>query len=93
MTPVNYPALLRSGLLAPRLVRTALPVSASEFILTVGTGIPDSAGDFPLRAVRSEPPLPVPRIDSARFLMRFNTVRSMGNRPIDYDKQDNSCID
>ncbi|ERG92977.1 MAG: hypothetical protein J07HQW1_03030 [Haloquadratum walsbyi J07HQW1] len=59
MDPVNYPALLRSGLLAARLVRTALPVSASEFIPTVGTGIPDSADDFPSQAVRSEPLIPV----------------------------------
>ena len=58
VSEVNYSALLRSGLLAPRLLRT-LPVSASECIHNAGTGIPDSAGDFPSQAVRSEPLLPV----------------------------------
>jgi len=58
VSEVNYPALLRSGLLPPRLLRT-LPVSASECIPSVGTGIPDFAGDFSSRAVRSEPLLSV----------------------------------
>jgi hypothetical protein len=74
---VNYPALPRSGLPAPRLLRTGLPVSVSECIPDVGTGIPDSAGDFPSRVVRSVPLLPDGHSatrDGARFLSRLNTV-------------------
>ena len=74
---VNYPALPRSGLLAPRLVRTGFLVSASELVPDVDTAVPDSAGDFPSQAVRSVPLLPdghSATIDSARFLLRLNTV-------------------
>jgi predicted component of type VI protein secretion system len=108
---VNYPALPRSGLLAPRLLRTGssenrrfsgsressilerLPVSASKLAPDVGTAltnrsairshtrtrnvlgtVPDSAGDFPSRVVRSVPLLPnghSATTDSARFLSSF----------------------
>ena len=49
----------------------------SEFLPEVGTGIPDSAGDFPSRVVRSVPLLPIGHsaiYDGARFLSRLNTV-------------------
>ena len=75
---VNYPDRPRSGLPAPRLVRTGIPVSVSEFIPDVGTEIPDSAGDFPLSAVRSVPLLPVGHsttTDGARFLSSFERLR------------------
>jgi hypothetical protein len=52
---VNYPALPRSGLPAPRLLRTGLPVSVSELVPDVDTAVPDSAGDFPSQVVRSVP--------------------------------------
>jgi len=55
---VNYPALPRSGLPAPRLVRTGLPASMSELVPDVDTAVPDSAGDFPSQAVRSVTLLP-----------------------------------
>ena len=79
---VNYPDLPRSGLPAPRLLRTGLPVSVSEFIPDVGIGIPDSAGDFPSQAVRSVPLLPdghSATTDSARFLSRLSTIGSEGS--------------
>ena len=71
---VNYPPLPRSGLLAPCLLRVGLPVSASELASGVDTAVPDSAGDFPSRAVRSVPLLPVGHsatTDGARFLSSF----------------------
>ena len=74
---VNYPALPRSGLPAPRLVRTGLPVSVSELVPDVDTAVPDSAGDFPSQVVRSVPLLPDGHsvtTDGARFLSRLNTV-------------------
>ena len=74
---MNYPALPRSGLPAPRLVRTGLPVSVSELVPDVDTAVPDSAGDFPSQAVRSVPLLPdghSATADGARFLSRLNTV-------------------
>jgi len=77
---VNYPALPRSGLPAPRLLRTGLPVSASELVGTDPTAVPDSAGDFPSRVVRSVPLLPdghSATIDGARFLSRLNTVEDV----------------
>ena len=77
---VNYPALPRSGLPAPRLLRTGLPVSVSEFIPDVGTGIPDSAGDFPSRVVRSVPLLSNGHSttrDGARLFSRLNTAGSV----------------
>ncbi len=55
---MNYPALPRSGLPAPRLLRTGLPVSVSELVPDVDTAVPDSAGDFPSQVVRSVPLLP-----------------------------------
>ena len=73
---MNYPALPRSGPPAPRLLRTGLPVSASE-LAPGGTAIPDSAGDFPSRVVRSVPLLPdghSATTDGARFLSRLNTA-------------------
>ena len=77
---MNYPALLRSGLPAPRLLRTGLPVSVSELASDVDTAALDSAGGFPLRVVRSVPLLPgghSATTDSARFLSRLNTVSSV----------------
>ena len=95
---VNYPDLPRSGLLAPRLLRTGLPVSVSALASTVDTAstrvtlscgpseptvlrtVPDSAGDFPLRVVRSVPLLPdrhSATSDDARFLSRLNTAGSV----------------
>ena len=46
----------RSGLPAPRLLRSGL--SVSELVSDVDTAVPDSAGEFPLQAVRSVPLLP-----------------------------------
>ena len=54
---MNYSHLPRSGLPSPRLLRWELPISVSE-LAPQGTVVPDSAGDFPLRAVRSVPLLP-----------------------------------
>lgn len=75
---MNYPpALPRSGLPAPRFLRAGLPVSVSEFI-PEGTGIPDSAGDFTLQAVRSVPLLPQRHsghTTDARVLLRSNIGR------------------
>ena len=74
---MNYPALPRSGLPAPRLLRTGLPVSVSELVPDVDTAVPDSAGGFPSRVVRSVPLLPdghSATTDGARFLSRLNTV-------------------
>ena len=74
---VNYPALLRSGLPAPRLLRTGLPVSVSELASDVDTAALGSAGGFHLPVVRSVPLLPgghSATTDSARFLSRLNTV-------------------
>ena len=71
---VNYPTLPRSGLLAPRLLRVGLPVSVSERAGTGPTAVPDSAGDFPLRVVRSVPLLPNRHLATtavARFLSSF----------------------
>jgi len=82
---VNYPALPRSGLLAPRLVRTGLPVSASELLSDVDTAVPDSAGDFPSQVVRSVPLLPdghSTTTDGARFLSRLNTVITVTVRDV-----------
>ncbi|SIR77164.1 hypothetical protein SAMN05421858_3765 [Haladaptatus litoreus] len=93
---VNYSVLPRSGLPAPRLLRTELPVSVSERAETISTAstrtpfscgpseplvlrtVPDSAGDFPLQAVRSVPLLPdghSATTSSARHLSRLNTGR------------------
>ena len=72
---MNYPDLPRSGLPGPRLLRSELPVSASELVSDVDTAVPDSAGDFPSRAVRSVPLLPLGHsatIAGARFLSRLN---------------------
>ena len=77
VTDVNYPALPRSGLPAPRLLRTGLPVSVSVLVPDVGTAVPDSAGGFPSRVVRSVPLLPdghSATTNSARFLSRLNTI-------------------
>ena len=74
---VNYPDLPRSGLPGPRLLRSGLPVSASDLVPDVGTVVPDSAGDFPSQVVRSVPLLPVgpsATTDDARFLSRLNTA-------------------
>ena len=74
---VNSPVLPRSGLLAPRLSRAGLPVSVSEFIPDVGTGIPDSPSDVPSQVVRSVPLLPTGHsatTDGARFFSRLNTT-------------------
>jgi len=74
---VNYPDLPRSGLLGPRLLRSGLPVSVSELASDVDTAVPDSAGDFPSRAVRSVPLLPIRHsatTDDARFLSRLNNA-------------------
>ncbi len=57
-----------------------LPGSVSECIPNVGTGIPDSAGEFPSRVVRSVPLLPgghSATIDGARFLSRLNIVKTV----------------
>ncbi len=57
-----------------------LPVSVSECIPDVCTAIPDSAGDFPSRVVRSVPLLPdghSATIDGARFFSRLNIVKSV----------------
>ncbi len=79
-TSVNYSDLPHSGLPGPRLLRSGLPVSASKLAPDVGTAVPDSAGDFPLRVVRSVPLLPnghsaIP--DGARLLSRLNTAGSV----------------
>ena len=71
---VNYSTLPRSGLLVPRLLRVGLPVSVSERAGTGPTAVPDSAGDFPLRVVRSVPLLPnrySATADDARLLSSF----------------------
>jgi hypothetical protein len=74
---VNYPDLPRSGLPGPRLLRSGLPGSVSDLVPDVGTVVPDSAGDFPLRAVRSVPLLPIRHSATtavARFLSRLNNA-------------------
>ena len=80
---MNYPALPRSGLPGPRLLRTGLPVSASDLVPDVGTVVPDSAGDVPSQAVRSVPLLPIRHSATpvdARFVSRLNTVGERGER-------------
>jgi predicted transcriptional regulator len=80
--PVNYPDIPRSGLPAPGLLRTGFRVSVSECIPDVGTGIPDSAGEFPSQAVRTVPLLPnghSTTTDSARFLSRLNSIGSVAS--------------
>lgn len=97
---VNYRALPRSGLLAPRLSSIGLPVSVSELIPTVGTGIPDSAGDFASRAVRSDPLIPVLWIlahnQQCALCVALEYRQKRGKyRTIQSDKQDqdSTCID
>ena len=73
---VNYSHLPHSGLPSPHLLRWELPGSVSERAETISTAVPDSAGDFPLQAVRSVPLLPVGHstpTTGARFLSRLNT--------------------
>ena len=75
---VYYPDLPRSGLLAPRLLRTGLPASMSELTSNVDTPVLDFTGDFPSRAVRGDPLLPnrhSATTNGARFLSRLNTVK------------------
>ena len=64
----------------PSLVEDRLPVSVSELASTEDTAVPDSAGGFPLRVVRSVPLLPnghSATTDGTRFLSRLNTVRDV----------------
>jgi hypothetical protein len=82
VTLVNYPDLPHSGLPGPRLLRSGLPVSMSELASSVDTAVPDSAGDFPLWAVRSVPLLPIRHSATtavARFLSRLNNVESVAS--------------
>jgi hypothetical protein len=77
---VNYSDLPRSGLLAPRLLRSGLPGSVSELAPDVGTAAPDSAGGFPLQAVRSVPLLPIRHSATtavARFLSSSERASSL----------------
>jgi hypothetical protein len=74
---VNYPDLPRWGLPGPRLLRSGRPDSVSELVPDVSTVVPDSAGGFPLQAVRSVPLLPVRHSATtavARFLSRLNNA-------------------
>ncbi len=71
---VNYSGLPHSGLPGPRLLRSELPVSASELI-PEDTAVPDSAGDFPLRAGRGVPLLPT-RHSATRPMHACVCVRS-----------------
>ena len=77
---MNYSDLPRSGLLAPRLLRSGLPGSVSDLAPDVGTAAPDSAGGFPLQAVRSVPLLPIRHSATtavARFLSSSERASSL----------------
>ena len=83
---VNYSDLPRSGLPGPRLLRSWLPVSASEHA-PGGIAAPACAGDVPLRAVRSVPLRPgvhSTKTGGARFSSRLNTVGGVASivRPL-----------
>ena len=86
---VNYPDLPRSGLPGPRLLRSGLPVSASELVSDVDTAVPDSAGDVPSREGRSAPLRPVGHSATpggARFLSRLNTAGDMVSIVLPFDR-------